>query len=247
MSAMPAAAQRYALYLAPAKPWWQTGSRWLGRDAATGAPMPRSANDDPRLEAWTEAPRLYGLHATLKPPLRLRDGASPADIDAAARALARRHAPFTATLRLRRLRGFLAWVLDEADAAAGGPMRRLADDAMSALDGLRAAPTPQERARRLAGPLSPTQRAMLDRWGYPYAMDTYTFHISLTGSLDQADLARAEALLATHCARLPARPMPVQAVSLYVQPGPGEPFLAARHYGFDGSAADAAGAAWLAP
>ena len=44
------------------------------------------------------------------------------------------------------------------------------------------------QARRLAGPLSPTQRAMLDRWGYPYAMDTYTFHISLTGSLDQADI-----------------------------------------------------------
>ena len=32
--------------------------------------------------------------------------------------------------------------------------------------------------------------------------------------------------------------MPVDGVSVYVQPGPGEDFLAARHYRFDGGRED---------
>ena len=39
--------------------------------------------------------------------------------------------------------------------------------------------------------------------------------------------------------------MPVASVSLYVQPEPESPFLVARHYGFDGTTADCAGAAYL--
>ena len=35
--------------------------------------------------------------------------------------------------------------------------------------------------------LSEAQRAHLLRWGYPYVMDEFRFHMSLTGSLAQVD------------------------------------------------------------
>lgn len=238
-------AHRYALYLAPAQPWRDVGSRWLGRCAETGLPLARSSGTDPRVDAWTSAPRLYGLHATLKPPFRLREDTTPAALDAAARALARSFRPFDAPLRRKRLRGFLAWCLDDEDEAAAHAMRALADTAVAELDCLRAPLTGAELARRRPHLLDAGQRALLERWGYPYVFEAFTFHITLTGSLSAQELDEAEALLdASGGAGLPAA-MPVSAVSVYVQPEPGQPFVVARHYGFDGATADAAGAGWL--
>ena len=58
-------------------------------------------------------------------------------------------------------------------------------------------------------------------------------------------LARARAGIAAFADPLRGQAMPVPGVSVYVQPEPGADFVAARHYGFDGSCADAAGAAYL--
>jgi len=242
-----AAAYRYAIYLAPASPWRELGGQWLGRSPETGQAVARPAGADPRLDEWTREPRLYGLHATLKAPFRLREGASPAALDAAMRTLARGFRPFAAPLRLRRLRGFLAWCLDEGDAAAVQAMQSLADTAVAELDAFRAPATPEELVRRRPHRLDPVRRALLERWGYPHVFQGFTFHITLTGSLPEPELDEAEALLraAAAAAALPPA-MPVRAVSVYVQPEPGAPFLVARHYGFDGSTADAAGAGWLA-
>lgn len=240
-------AYRYALYLAPAQPWWDVGSSWLGRCAATGQALERHDSADPRIDAWTRAPRLYGLHATLKPPFRLRDQVCPRDVDSAARALAGAFSAFDVPLRRRRLRGFMAWCLDEGDASAIRAMRKLADAAVTELDALRAPLTDAERARRSLEQLSANQRAMLDRWGYPYVLDEFTFHITLTNALPDAQLEQAGRAFDDQAggAGLP-EVMPVDAVSVYVQPEPGSPFVVARHYGFDGSITDAVGAAWLA-
>ncbi len=238
-------AHRYALYLAPTGPWREYGSRWLGRCADTGkalAALPGQA-DFPR--AWTEAPRHYGLHATLKPPFRLRSGASPHEVDAAARRLADGRSPFSLQLDCEPLRGFLAWRIADADAPGRARIQELADAAVRDLDPLRAPPTPEETARRQPQSLTPAQQAMLARWGYPYVFDTYTFHITLTGKLDGDALARARAGIAAFADPLRGQAMPVPGVSVYVQPEPGADFVAARHYGFDGSCTDAAGAAYL--
>lgn len=236
----PPLAHRYAVYLAPEGAWWDHGSAWLGRCAQTGAALPSEAPAD-----WTSAPRLYGLHATLKAPLRLADGADATELDAVLRALARRHAPFQVRLALRRLRGFLAWCIAADDDTGRRAMQALADDAVAFLDPLRAPATEAELARRRPEQLSDAERAMLMRWGYPYAFDTYRFHITLSGMLAEPALHAAEAALTTLSAPLSAEPMPASAVSLYVQPEPGADFLIARHYGFDGSVRDGAGAAWL--
>ena len=67
---------RYAIYYAPPADaeWTQFATSWLGWDMETGAPVAHPALDGIDVESVTEVPRKYGLHATMKPPFRLRDG-----------------------------------------------------------------------------------------------------------------------------------------------------------------------------
>ncbi len=43
--------------------------------------------------------------------------------------------------------------------------------------------SPQERARRIASGLSQSQIQNLDRWGYPYVLSEFRFHMTLTGAV----------------------------------------------------------------
>ncbi|WP_427184738.1 DUF1045 domain-containing protein [Bordetella bronchialis] len=237
-------AYRYAVYLAPVGAWREFGRAWLGRDEETGQRLPRSRQDDPRLDAWTEAPRHYGLHATLKPPFRLRRGTTARGLDETMRALARMQAPFSIGLELRALRGFLAWCLPD-DAGTHARVRALADRMVRDVDAYREPPSPAEIARRRPDQLSLPQQRMLAEWGYPYVFDTYTFHITLTGQLGGTELDHAQDLVRARAGRALDGAMPVEAVSIYVQPRQDDPFIVARHYGFDGRVRDAAGSSYL--
>ena len=53
--------------------------------------------------------------------------------------------------------------------------------------------SPQERARRLASGLSQSQIQNLDRWGYPFVLSEFRFHMTLTGAVPQR---RKKAILA---------------------------------------------------
>ncbi|MEM5276037.1 DUF1045 domain-containing protein [Cupriavidus taiwanensis] len=235
-------AYRYAIYLSPSGPLHSFGSQWLGRDADTGATLPPPPGMPAAPAEWLRAPAHYGLHATLKPPFRLADGANGAMVDAIARDLARRQAPFDAALALRALRGFVAWGL-----ADGGspPMQALADACVQAFDPLRAPPSAQELARRAPDQLSAEERRMAEAWGYPYVFGTFVFHITLTGMLDVAGQRAAIAQLEAASGKLLQAPLHVDRISVFVQPAHGEDFVVARHYGFDGSTVDRAGAAYL--
>lgn len=237
-------AYRYALYFAPPQPWRAAGDAWLGRSPETGAAIAPAAGADPRQLDWTSDPRHYGLHATLKPPFRLKAGTCAHDLDAAVRALAARSQAFDAPMQCRELRGFLAWCLAD-DTQTLARMQALAADAVRSLDGWRESPSEAELERRRKTPLDPEHEAMLRRWGYPYVFDQFVFHITLSNKLQGRDLEDAERQVAAMSAPLLREPMPVKSVSLYVQPEAQAPFLVARHYGFDGSTADCAGAVYL--
>jgi hypothetical protein len=60
---------------------------------------------------------------------------------------------------------------------------QLATDATRDFDAFRAPLTPEDRARRHPDKLTPRQRDYLDRWGYPYVMEEFRFHMTLTGRL----------------------------------------------------------------
>lgn len=236
-------AYRYAVYLAPTDPWRNVGQRWLGRCEDSGQRLTRHPNMDPRIEAWTQEPRLYGLHATLKPPFQLKNGTTPKGLDHAVRELARQQEPFGITLTCENLRGFLAWCA--ADKRGRTRVQALGNTVIRELDGFRAPPTPSEIARRQPERLTPDEREMLMRWGYPYAFETFTFHITLTGRLDESSLNAAHKQLSALSSPSMHAPMPIDAISIYVQPEPGAEFVVARHYGFDGTTRDAIGAYFL--
>ena len=65
-------------------------------------------------------------------------------------------------------------------------MTSLATSCVTALDHFRLPPTEAERNRRLAAGLSPRQTDHLDRWGYPYVLEEFRFHMTLTGRLSAA-------------------------------------------------------------
>ena len=79
---------RVAVYYAPEldDPLWAAGNRWLGRDPETGATLARPVGTD--IPNLTDEPAAYGLHATLKPPMRLAPGTRYEDFSAAVADLA---------------------------------------------------------------------------------------------------------------------------------------------------------------
>ena len=186
---------RYAIYFAPpaASPLARFGAAWLGRDAETGAHLARPAMEgfsDERLACITAAPRGYGFHATLAPPMRLAEGCAPDALDEALVSFAASREPFQSPpLRLAALDGFLALVL--ADASA--PMQALEDDIIRTFHRFRAPPTPAEYIRREAGTHTPRQEELLRQWGYPFVLDEFRFHMTLTCELDQGRAARPSA------------------------------------------------------
>lgn len=192
--------RRYALYYAPppGSDLARLGAAWLGRDAAGApvVPMPDLPGARP-MAALAASARRYGLHGTLKAPIRLAEGAHPDDLieTAAAWAAARAPVPLGA-LVLADWDGFLALV----PRAQPQALTDLAADLVRDLDRFRAPPTPEELARRRAQPLGPRHEALLADWGYPYVMEEFRFHITLTDRLTAAELpilrAAAEAWFA---------------------------------------------------
>jgi len=230
------AAARYAVYFAPTPggPLERFGAAWLGRDAATGAALaqPALAGIDPgRLAAITEAPRHYGFHATLKPPFALSPQHGAADLLAAVAAFANRQAPVVAPpLTLGRLDGFLALVL----AAPSDGVGSLAAACVAAFEGFRAPASAEDMARREAAGLSPRQRALLHRWGYPYVIEEYRFHMTLTGRIDAAESDTVAAALAPLAAALCRDPLIIDALSVFVQGDRSQPFRLAARYPLTG-------------
>jgi hypothetical protein len=56
------------------------------------------------------------------------------------------------------------------------------------------------------------QEAHLVRWGYPYVMEEFRFHMTLTGKAEDPDAA--EAMLRPLLAALPLAPYVIESVSL---------------------------------
>lgn len=192
---------RYAVYYVPAPGALATfGADWLGWDVVEGGPVAQAAL--PGLADITATPRKYGFHGTLKPPFRLAEGENVAALQAALEVFAAGHAPACcAGLELARLGGFLA-LIPRGDVAE---LATLAGACVTELDRFRAPATPQEITRRRSAGLTPEQDAHLLAWGYPYVLDQFRFHLTLSGKLDRVALEHWHAHLTS---ALPALPEP---------------------------------------
>ena len=214
--------QRAALYWAPepADPLTQAGNLWLGRDPERGTPM--SQPPLAGLPEATAAPRLYGFHATLRPPMRLSTG-WPEFIQAAHRIAESVPSFDLPTLQVADMDGFLAL----REMAHSPLLQNLADACVRGTDRHRLRPDPAELARRRASGLSPRQDEMLLQWGYPYVFSEWRFHMTLTRRLDSAEMARLLPAAQAHFAEALALPRRVESLTVFTQRA-GQAFLIAE-------------------
>jgi putative phosphonate metabolism protein len=228
----PTDSPRYAVYFAPPADsgLWRLAQRWLGRDCARGSVL-----EQPPLDGWnaaeiaaaTESPRHYGFHATLKAPFRLAPERTPRALHEAVAGFAVRQRPFQAPpLKVSAIGAFIALTLS----APSAQMQALAAAAVEDLDGFRAPLSDRDLQRRLKAGLSERQQAMLQQWGYPYVMQEFRFHMTLTGALsapafgaERRDRLQTQ-LTALFRAEL-REAIPVREICLYSQAASDQPFL----------------------
>ena len=209
--------QRYAIYYAPqAGTFADATAAWLGWDAAAGLHVahPDIAGLPKPIADLTATPRKYGFHGTIKPPFHLAPGTNATDLRAACATLAGRLAPMVLPgLTLVDLHGFVALV-PKGDSTARAA---LAAQVVMTLDAFRAPPDAAEIARRKPEHLSERQRELLARWGYPYVMDQFQFHLTLTGALSDTDSAATLTALRPYLGPVVPQPFVVSDLVLFGQ------------------------------
>jgi putative phosphonate metabolism protein len=205
--------RRYGIYAVPDGALYAAGSAWLGWDSAAGrAVAPPEIGGLPEAPSvLTATPRKYGIHATMKPPFRLAQGTDAEALRDALAAFCHRRPPVAIPiLVLRRIGRFLALVPD----APVAEVSDLAAATVETFEPFRAALTEAELARRRKARLSERQEALLQRWGYPYVMAEFRFHITLTGALDDAIIGPVEEVLRAHFAPYLGKPLAIRDLAL---------------------------------
>jgi len=217
---------RYALYFTPPEkdPLTKIAARWLGRDAFSGVDLalePVSGFAHDQVTALTSDPRRYGFHATLKAPFELADGQSE---DALVEALGRFSADARAfdipSVTVGQLGPFFALVPKEPH----NPLQDFAASVVEAFEPFRAPLSNADIARRKPEKLNDAQRANLVRWGYPYVMEEFRFHMTLTGPVEPEASAAVATLLHERFAAFCGRPLRISGLALFVERDRGAPF-----------------------
>ncbi|WP_337270609.1 DUF1045 domain-containing protein [Oryzifoliimicrobium ureilyticus] len=217
---------RYALYFTPPQdhPLTVAAARWLGRDAFTGDEFPR--RDYQGLEAnqqsaLTADPRRYGFHATLKAPFHLVSTESEAQLLASVDAFATKTAPFSIPqLVLGQLGRFFALV----PASHYEPLQSFAAAAVRDFEPLRAPLSESDIARRKPEKLSERQRENLMTWGYPYVMEEFRFHMTLTNEVPDEQSAVMRTVLEDLFDGFIGRPLDISGIAVFREESRGTPF-----------------------
>ena len=219
--------KRFAIYYAPEPgAFADAAASWLGWDVQAGRAVaqPKLALPRPLADATAE-PRKYGFHGTIKPPFRLAAGVTPQDLQQAVAQLARSLRPVVlAGLQRVNLEGFLALV-PQGDTAE---LETLAAEVVRALDPYRAPLTAAETARRRPERLTARQRELLAIYGYPYVMEEFRFHLTLSGPLG-ADHAAFSAAADHHFADLIPQPFSLAELCLFGEDSDGRFHLLQRY------------------
>lgn len=226
---------RYAIYFVPQfdTALWTFGCRAVGYDSSTGSDV--AFHDHPfyrrgEIKAWTDDPRRYGCHATLKPPFELAEGTTIEALESTASAFASARSPFGVDrFRVKAIGSFLALT----PAGASPDLEALAGDCIRTFEPFRASLSAADRERRLKSPLTERQIAHLDQWGYPYVFDEFRFHMTLTGRLPED--VKADALHALTELYAPIdRPVTFDSICVCEQADRQSRFRVRQRFGFGG-------------
>lgn len=204
---------RYAIYFVPPAQsgWSRFATSWLGWDIDAGRTIDHPTIDGLDVASVTQVPRKYGLHATMKPPFRLREDQSLSSLQDTCALLAGKFAPVLLDrLEVARLGRFLALrpVGDTRD------LNALAAACVRDLDPFRAPASETEMNRRRAAGLTMEQDANLTNWGYPYVLEAFRFHITLSGRLSKPMLANVQSVLNQRLVPLLPAPFDIRDLAL---------------------------------
>jgi putative phosphonate metabolism protein len=218
---------RYAVYFAPTygSPWWTFGAGWLGRDERDNTELvqPTLMNvASEELRKITTAPRRYGFHATLKAPFSLSGEHTAADLTTRLEILAATLKPVPlGPLQATIFGGFVALM----PKLVTNELMALAAACVTELDDLRAPLSDAELARRQMSLLQAREQALLQAYGYPYVLERFRFHLTLSEPMPLLAAQRVQQALTASVAQLnAAAPLVLDRLCLFVEPGPGQPF-----------------------
>jgi hypothetical protein len=165
--------ERFAIYFAPARDsaLWQAAEGWFAQ---------------PDLPAISVSARRYGFHATLKAPMALADGMDRAALEMALTEFSSARAPVSlGRLEPAPIEGFLALIAAPQPQA----LTDFAASAVMAFERFRMPMSAEDRARRLKAKLTARQIELMDNYGYPYVLEQFLFHMTLTDRLEPDRLA----------------------------------------------------------
>ena len=221
-------AKRYAIYFMPLETseLWAFGSQVLGYDAASGAEIPNGEFAD-----LTSEPRRYGFHATLKAPFHLDEASSEDELCDFARQFAATRRAFEEPALILSILGHCIALTNARPSAS---LSQLADDCVRVFDRFRKPLSAADQAQRLLHRLSPRQIANLQRWGYPFVMEDFTFHMTLSSSLEAHKLQGMHRALQALYAPL-AKPVTFDAIAIFVQDAPTTRFRVLEKFRFGAS------------
>ena len=158
------------------------GSSWLGWDTISGQPASQpEAGSAVKIQEITDAPRKYGLHATIKAPFRLANNVTVLELEQQFKILCGSIKPIVFNLKLSELSGFFALT----PTVKNTELRELHTKVVCELDEFRAPPTKDELIKRRRNQLTAEQDQNLIKWGYPYIFEDFYFHITLTGKIPE--------------------------------------------------------------
>lgn len=223
------AASRYAIYYTPPpfSPLARFGAGVLGYDCFEGADVPHEAIegiDAPLLKLMTVEPRRYGFHATIVAPFHLNHRAE-GDLVAAAEDHAARTWPVpVGALVMTLIKSFVVLVPGEDCPAVS----LFAAECLKTFHPFCAPLTASDRERRMVAGLTAAQTELLDRWGYPYVLDQYRFHMTLAGPVPEDQRAKIRDLLWKAYRERASSVAEIDAISVMRQDEPGARFRVLR-------------------
>lgn len=230
--------ERYAIYftLPCDDPLYQLATLWLGYDVCTGRTIEDVEKNifHPDLKAlakFATTPKRYGFHATLKAPFRLHQNKTIEELKLALGEFSSQYPAFKCKpLKIKKTNDFLAL----KPIKPSKKLDKLASDCVRTFDEFRAPLNESEIAKRNPEYLTARQRELLDEWGYPFVMDEFHFHMTLSNKLNKEDSKIVKSCLKELFRSFLGKPFWVDHIYLFHQSDNQEPFKLIEQYSLDG-------------
>ena len=207
---------RYAVYFSPPEADYLSKflAGWFGWNAHNGQNVPyhilENLNYD--LSDITKEQYRYGFHGTLKPPFSLVDTKNLNDLKLALVELSKSIKKFEIpSISLKVLNGFVAIV----STTENRPIMALAKKCVEELDLFREVESVERIQRRRSRTFSKSEEYNLKRWGYPYVMDNFQFHLTMSGRLKPEVLKNVIEVLNSELQGVLNKPLPIGEICLF--------------------------------